>query len=149
MGWTGTESPLRPAPESSGAEQGTQEGLPAGATGGVHGGLPSPGRRPDSEGQWAPGRREQLSPAPPLPTLIKDEPAAVPTAGLEEEDRGDRHTPSQPCAQAWNRSIAELLCGLTLPLSFLVAHVAPGYRLPSPATFCDAALPLLREAVGE
>lgn len=150
-----------PGEKRGGVEEGTQKGLPAGATGDVRGGLPSPGHCPDaapsedSDGQWDPGRREQLVPAPPLPALIEGEPAAIPMA--VSEDRGDRHAPSQPRSQAWNWSIAELLCGLALPLSFLasppfrrfMAQVDPGYHLPHPAFFSDEALPLLREAMGE
>ncbi|XP_006920707.1 ZBED6 C-terminal-like protein [Pteropus alecto] len=148
-----------PGEKRGGVEEGTQKGLPAGATSCVHEGLPSPGRcayaasSEDSDGQRAPGRREQLLLAPPLPTLIKGEPAAVAVS----EDQGDGHTPSQPRSQAWNRSIAELLCSLALPLSFLasppfrrfMAQVDPGYHLPSPAFFSDEALPLLREVMGE
>lgn len=142
-------------------EEGTQRSLPTGATSYVHEGLLSPGRCPDaapsedSDGQWAPDRREQLFLAPPLPALTKDEPAALPMA--VSEDQGDGHPPSQPRSQAWNRSIAELLCSLALPLSFLasppfrrfMAQVDPGYHLPSPAFFTDEALPLLHEVMGE
>lgn len=136
-----------------------QKGLPAGAASLVHEGLPSSrpcpdgSRSEDSDRQPAPRRREQqfLAPAP-LPTPVKEEPAAPPVA--VGEDHGG---PGPSRSHAWNQSIAELLCSLALPLSFFssspfrrfMAQVDPGYHLPSPAFFSGKALPLLREAMGE
>lgn len=136
-----------------------QKGLRADATSLVREGLPSghcPDGSPseDNDGQLAPGRCEQLILAPPpLPTPIKDEPS--PVAG--GEDQGGICAPSQSRSQAWHQSIAELLCSLTLPLSFFssppfrrfMAQVDPCYHLPPPAFFSDKALPLLRESMGE
>lgn len=129
----------------AGAPSLVQEGVSS--SGHCLSGLPSEG----NDGQLAPGRCEQLLLAPPpLPTPIKDEPTASPVAV-----RGDQE--GQPRSQAWNRSIAELLCSLALPLSFLsslpfrrfMAQVDPDYYLPSPAFFSDEALPLLHEVMGE
>lgn len=148
--------------EKEGGVEGKQKGLLAGATSLVQDRLPSPICCPDAspsedtDGQPALGRRKQLFPAPPpLPTPIKAEPTATPMA--VGEGRGGRYAPNQSRAQAWNQSIAELLCGLALPLSFLssppfrkfMAQVDPCYLLPTPAFFSDKALPLLHEAMGE
>ncbi|EPY88846.1 zinc finger, BED domain containing 4-like protein [Camelus ferus] len=150
-----------PGRERGGAEK-KQKGLPAGAAGQVSEGLPSPRRCPDAsppedgEGQAAPGRPEQLvQDLPPLPTPTRDKPTAAPVAG--GEDQGGLYAPNQPRAQAWNHSIAELLCSLALPLSFVssppfrrfMAQVDPCYHLPPPAFFSGKALPLLYEAMGE
>ncbi|XP_004430845.1 PREDICTED: ZBED6 C-terminal-like protein isoform X1 [Ceratotherium simum simum] len=164
----GLERERRPAAASPGEKQAgvgeKQKGLPAGATSLACEGVPSPRCCPDaspledsdSDGQPTPGRPEQLLLDPPLlPAPTKDEPAAPPMA--IGEDRGGIYAPNQPRAQAWNHSIAELLCSLALPLSFVssppfrkfMAQVDPCYHLPSPAFFSDKALPLLHEAMGE
>lgn len=150
-----------PGTEGTGTAE-KQKVLPTGVASLFHEGLPSSGRCPDgsssedSDRQLAPGRGEQLLLAPPpLPTPIKDEPAASPVA--IGEDPGGRNVPNQSHSQAWNQSIAELLCGLALPLSFLssppfrrfMAQVDPCYHLPSPAFFSSKALPLLHQAMGE
>ncbi|XP_040327567.1 zinc finger BED domain-containing protein 6 [Herpailurus yagouaroundi] len=163
----GLERDRRPAAASpgekkGGAEERKHKGLPASPAGLAPEGLPSPGRCTDASPlvdggrQLAAGRPEQLSLAPPLlPPSCRDDPAASPPAvGV---GRGGTHAPGQPRAQAWTRSIAELLCSLALPLSFVsslpfrrfMAQVDPCYHVPPPAFFCGRALPLLREAVEE
>uniref|UniRef100_A0A8C3X4V5 HAT C-terminal dimerisation domain-containing protein n=1 Tax=Catagonus wagneri TaxID=51154 RepID=A0A8C3X4V5_9CETA len=151
-----------PGEERGGMPTTKRKGLPVGAAGRAPERLPSPQCHPDAspledgDGWVAPGGREQLLRTwPPLPTPTGGNPAAPPTAG--GEDGGGVYAPNQPRAQAWNHSIAELLCSLALPLSFVssppfqrfMARVDPCYRLPSPAFFSDKALPLLHEAVGE
>ncbi|XP_037747353.1 ZBED6 C-terminal-like protein [Chelonia mydas] len=79
-------------------------------------------------------------------------------AGLAErcEDVPGKYTSNHPQAQAWNRSIAELLCGMALPCSFVsakpfhqfMAQADPRYHVPSPAFFSRKAVPQLRQAVG-
>ncbi|XP_044942344.1 leucine-rich repeat-containing protein 61 isoform X1 [Mustela putorius furo] len=162
VGKHGLERARRPAAASPGEKgEGTEEkkrkGLPASAKG-----LPSAGHGPgastsgDSGQQLAPGRPEPLFLAPPLlPASTKDEPAALPLAVVEGQ--GGPCTPSLPRAQAWNLGIAELLCSLALPLSFVsappfrrfMAQADPCYHVPPPAFFSDTALPLLHAAVGE
>lgn len=153
----GLERKRRPTSASPG-----EKGLLAGATSPDHEGLPSPICCPDTspsedrDGQPALGRRKQLLLAPPpLPTPIKDEPASTPMA--VGEGQGDKYAPNQSRSQAWNQSIAELLCSLALPLSFFssppfrrfLAQVDPCYPLPTPAFFSEKALPLLHEAMAE
>lgn len=85
-----------------------------------------------------------LSPLPASPLAVENGP-------------GGTDAPEQAPSQAWTRSIAELLCSLALPFSFLsskpfkrfMAQVDPRYHLPAPAFFRNRALPLLHEAVGE
>nr|XP_035978529.1 ZBED6 C-terminal-like protein [Halichoerus grypus]XP_035978530.1 ZBED6 C-terminal-like protein [Halichoerus grypus]XP_035978531.1 ZBED6 C-terminal-like protein [Halichoerus grypus] len=150
----GLERERRPTAASPGEKRGgtgdkKHKGLPASAASLAPEGLPSPGRCPDAS-------PKQLFPAPPLlPASTKDEPAALPLAVMEGQ--GGAAAPCPPRAQAWNHGIAELLCGLALPLSFVsslpfrrfMAQADPCYRVPPPAFFSDKALPLLREAVGE
>ncbi|XP_013007579.1 zinc finger BED domain-containing protein 6 [Cavia porcellus] len=102
----------------------------------------------DSNRELALDRREQLLPALlPLPA----------SPGSVKDSLSDTHDPTWPQAQAWNHRIAELLCGLALPLSFVsslpfrrfMAQVDPCYHLPSPAFFSDKALPSLHEAMGD
>ncbi|XP_054420051.1 zinc finger BED domain-containing protein 6-like [Pteronotus mesoamericanus] len=150
-----------PGREGAGAVE-KQKGLPAGASSLVQEGISSSGHCPggspskDNDRQLSTGRHEQLLLAPPpLPAPIKDEPVASPVAVAGDQE--GPCAPSQSSSQAWNRSIAELLCSLALPLSFLssqpfrrfMAQVDPGYRLPSPAFFSDEALPLLHAVMGE
>lgn len=162
VGKHGLERARRPAAASPGEKgAGTKEkkhkGLPVSAKG-----LPSAGHGPgastsgDSGQQLALGRPEPLFLASALsPASTKDEPAAFP---LEvTEGQGGPCTPSPPRAQAWNHSIAELLCSLALPLSFVssvpfrrfMAQADPCYRVPPPAFFSSTALPLLHAAVDE
>ncbi|XP_047416854.1 leucine-rich repeat-containing protein 61 isoform X1 [Sciurus carolinensis] len=129
-----------------GMEQAQLKALPTGAASfASRGQLVSLGgsdREPD------PGRPDQpLLASPPLPAS----PAAV------SDSLGGTDAPEQRRTQAWNHSIAELLCSLALPFSFVssqpfkrfMAQVDPQYHLPPPAFFSDKALPLLHEAVGE
>lgn len=159
----GLERDRRPTSASPGQSAGRgEEGLFAGATSFAHEGLRSPACCPVatpsevSDGQLGPGRREPLFLAPtPLPVPIKDEPAATPVAA--GEGQGGKYAPNQSRSQAWNQSIAELLCSLALPLSFLssapfrrfMAQVDPCYPVPTPAFFSGKALPLLHEAMAE
>ncbi|VCX31236.1 unnamed protein product, partial [Gulo gulo] len=158
----GLEKSRRPAAASPGEKGGGTEekkhkGLPASAEG-----LPSAGHGPgastsgDSGQQLAPGRTEPQFLAPPLlPASTKDEPAALPLAVMEGQ--GGPCAPSPPRAQAWNHSIAELLCSLALPLSFVssppfrrfMAQADPCYHVPPPAFFSNTALPLLHAAMDE
>ncbi|XP_030398485.1 zinc finger BED domain-containing protein 6-like isoform X1 [Gopherus evgoodei] len=99
------------------------------------------------------GKVEKALPAP--ATLL---PPSKNQAGLAEQD-GDvpgKYTPNHPQAQAWNRSIAELLCSMALPCSFVsakpfhrfMAQADPRYHVPSPAFFSRKAVPQLCQAVG-
>nr|XP_020029014.1 ZBED6 C-terminal-like protein [Castor canadensis] len=128
-------------------EQAQQKALPTGAATLASGELPDTAPLGSSSNrELALGGPEQLLPVPP-PLAIS--PVADKQSGA--------YAPSQPCTQAWNHSIAELLCSLTLPLSFVssqpfrrfMAQVDPCYHLPSPGFFSDKALPLLHEAMGE
>ncbi|KAG3277249.1 ZBED6 C-terminal like [Ictidomys tridecemlineatus] len=100
------------------------------------------GREPDLDGPDQP--LLSSSPLPAFPVAVKDRP-------------NDTNAPEQPHTETWNHSITELLCSLALPFSFVsskpfkrfMTQVDPRYHLPSPAFFCDKALPLLHEAVGE
>lgn len=163
----GLEREGRPAAASPGEKRGGTEekkhkGLPASAASLAPAGLPSPGRGPDaspsgdSGPQPAAGRPEPPFLAPPLlPASTKEEPAAL--APAVTEGQGGPRAPGPPRARAWNRSIAELLCSLALPLPFVLsppfrrfmAQAEPGYHVPSPAAFSGTALPLLRAAVDE
>ncbi|XP_029443924.1 zinc finger BED domain-containing protein 6-like [Rhinatrema bivittatum] len=75
----------------------------------------------------------------------------------ERVDFNGKYTPNHPRAQSWNRSIAELLCGMALPYSFIsskpfhkfMARADPRYRVPSRAFFSRKAIPQLHEAVCE
>ncbi|XP_030051727.1 zinc finger BED domain-containing protein 6 isoform X1 [Microcaecilia unicolor] len=75
----------------------------------------------------------------------------------ERVDFNGKYTPNHPRAQSWNRSIAELLCGMALPYSFVsskpfhkfMARADPRYRVPSRAFFSRKAIPQLHEAVCE
>uniref|UniRef100_A0A8D1NEQ3 Leucine rich repeat containing 61 n=1 Tax=Sus scrofa TaxID=9823 RepID=A0A8D1NEQ3_PIG len=151
-----------PGEEQGGLPTKKLKGLPAGAASLAPRGLLSPQCHPNASpledgDRWvALGGPEPLVQAwPPLPAPTRGNPVSPPTAG--GEDRDGIYAPNQPRAQAWNRSIAELLCSLALPLSFVssppfrrfVARMDPCYRLPSPAFFSDEALPLLHEAMGE
>nr|XP_032658919.1 zinc finger BED domain-containing protein 6-like isoform X2 [Chelonoidis abingdonii] len=119
----------------------------------------SPGGAPapvcDSWQSEAPpeGKVEKALPAPAAPLFPSKN-----QAGLAERD-GDvpgKYTPNHPQAQAWNRSIAELLCGMALPCSFVsgkpfhqfMAQADPRYHVPSPAFFSRKAVPQLCQAVG-
>ncbi|XP_028933403.1 ZBED6 C-terminal-like protein [Ornithorhynchus anatinus] len=70
-------------------------------------------------------------------------------------DVGGRYAPDHPRARAWNHSIAELLCGTTLPDSFVasrpfrrfMARADPCYLVPSPDFFSHEARPRLHGAV--
>ncbi|XP_071071436.1 leucine-rich repeat-containing protein 61 isoform X1 [Dasypus novemcinctus] len=143
------------------AEEKKQKGSPTDTSRVGSGELPSPGCCPDallfegSNGELALGRHEQLFLLPPsLPTATKDRSAPCREV---REDSGDIYASNQPRAQTWNHSIAELLCSMALPLSFVssqpfrrfMAQVDPCYHLPSPAFFSDKALPLLHEAMNE
>ncbi|KAM5205649.1 leucine-rich repeat-containing protein 61 isoform 1-T3 [Hipposideros larvatus] len=163
----GLERERRPTSASlggkgGGGEEEKHKRLLAGATSLVHEQLLAPICCPeaspseDSDGRPAPGRRKQLLLAPPpLPTPIKDEPAATPMA--VGESQSGKYAPNQSRSQAWNQSVVELFCSLTLPLSFLssppfrrfMAQLDPCYPLPTPAFFSEKALPLLHEAMGE
>lgn len=153
----------RPGEKGAGAEK-KKTSLSLGSSGLAPEESPSPSRGSDDSplgdggGQPGPGGPRQLSLAPPPlppPTPTKDEPTAPPVAVREEQD--GTYAPNQPRAQAWNQSIAELLCSLALPLSFVssppfrrfMAQVDPCYHLPSLAFFADKALPLLHEAMDE
>lgn len=154
----------RPVTASSGRARavGTRKRLPLGAPSLVQEGVLSSGHCPsdspseDDDRQLAPGRGGQLFLAPPpLPAPIRYGPTAPPVAVMWGQE--GPYAPSRPRSQAWNQSIAELLCSLTLPLSFLsslpfrrfMAQVDPDYRLPPPASFSDETLPLLHEVIGE
>ncbi|XP_019659928.1 ZBED6 C-terminal-like protein [Ailuropoda melanoleuca] len=163
----GLERERRPTVASPGEKRGgtkekKHQGPPASAATLGPEGLPSSGHCPDASAledsgwQLVPGRPEQLFLAPALlPASTKDEHAALPLA-VTEGQRGT-YAPSPPQAQAWNHSIAELLCSLALPLSFVssppfrrfMAQVDPSYHVPPLAFFSDKALPLLHEAVDE
>ncbi|XP_024061890.1 zinc finger BED domain-containing protein 6-like [Terrapene carolina triunguis] len=119
----------------------------------------SPGGAPapvcDSWQSEAPpeGKAEKALPAPAAPL-----PPSKNQAGLAERggDVPGKYTPNHPQAQAWNRSIAELLCGMALPCSFVsakpfhrfMAQADPRYHIPSPAFFSRKAVPQLCQAVG-
>lgn len=144
----------RPAPGTPGGELGWAEqaqqpnALPVGAAGPASGVCSTPTCLPGTvtsggrDRELALSRPEQLLLAPP-PTV--------------RESQDGAHVPSQPRAQVWNRSIAELLCSLALPLSFVssqpfkrfMAQVDPCYHLPTPGFFSERALPLLHEALSE
>ncbi|XP_040858218.1 ZBED6 C-terminal-like protein [Ochotona curzoniae] len=142
---------LRWERRSSASSQGN---VPADAASPVSEGHPVPRCHPPTA-SWGGSSREpaldsagqpfQAPPASPVP------PVAV------RDGQSGTYAPNQPRAQAWNHSVAELLCGLALPLSFVsskpfrkfMAQVDPCYHLPSPAFFSNKALPLLHEAVGE
>lgn len=146
--WERRPTPGSPGQQLEGAEQAQEKALPTGALSlEVPTDPPDTMSSEDSNKKPTLGRPEQLVPAlPPLPASgeVKDTPS-------------DTHEPGWPQAQAWNHRIAELLCGLALPLSFVsslpfrrfMAQVDPCYRLPSPAFFSDKALPLLHEAMGD
>ncbi|XP_074841404.1 leucine-rich repeat-containing protein 61 isoform X1 [Carettochelys insculpta] len=80
-------------------------------------------------------------------------------AGLAEQggDAAGKYAPNHPRAQAWNRSIAELLCGMALPCSFVsakpfqrfLAQADPRYHVPSPAFFSRKAVPQLCQALSQ
>ncbi|XP_053527826.1 leucine-rich repeat-containing protein 61 isoform X1 [Artibeus jamaicensis] len=154
----------RPVTASSGraGAVGTHKRMPTGAPSLVQEGVSSSGHCPsgspseDNDRHLALGRAEQLLLAPPPPPApIKEEPTAPPAAVTRDQE--GPCAPSQHRSQAWNRSIAELLCSLALPLSFLssppfrrfMAQADPDYCLPSPAAFSDEAVPLLHEVMGE
>uniref|UniRef100_A0A8P0STY7 Zinc finger BED-type containing 10, pseudo n=2 Tax=Canis lupus familiaris TaxID=9615 RepID=A0A8P0STY7_CANLF len=162
----GLERERRPAVASPGEkgelEERKHKGLPTSPASLAPEGLPSPrhcldtSASEDSGRVPGPGRPEQLFLAlPPLPPSINDEPVVVPLA--VGEGRGGTDITGQPQAQAWNHSIAQLLCSLTLPFSFtsslpfrrFMAQVDPCYQVPPPAFFFEKALPLLHEAVSE
>ncbi|XP_028381528.1 ZBED6 C-terminal-like protein [Phyllostomus discolor] len=159
----GREGPVTAGSGREGAGAvGTHRRLSAGAPSLVQEGISPSGHCPsdslseDNDRQLAPARVEWLFLAPPpLPTPIRYRPTAPPVAVVGDQE--GPCAPSQPRSQAWNRSIAELLCSLALPLSFLssppfrrfMAQVDPDYCLPPPAAFSDEALPLLHEVVGE
>lgn len=149
-----------PRETRGGAPEKKHRGPPSQTTGLAPWGLQSPGHHAeasslvDGDRQLASVGPEQLSPAPPLlPPSHQDEPASCPLA--VGEGRGGSSALRQPRAQAWTQSIAELLCSLALPLSFVssppfrrfMAQVDPCYHVPPPAFFSGRALPLLREAV--
>ncbi|XP_037691783.1 ZBED6 C-terminal-like protein [Choloepus didactylus] len=144
-----------------GAEEKKQKGLPKEISSVAPAGLPSPRCDSDpflfedSDGEQTLGRREQLFLVPAsLPTATKDKPAPCKEV---RKDSGSSYASKQPRAQTWNHSIAELLCSMALPFSFVssqpfrrfMAQVDPCYHLPLPVFFSDKALPLLHEAVGE
>ncbi|XP_077005463.1 leucine-rich repeat-containing protein 61 isoform X1 [Tamandua tetradactyla] len=144
-----------------GAEEKKQKGLPTDTFSVASGGLPLPRYGSDAflfedcEGELALGRQKLLFMVPSsLTTAARDKP--VPYVEVRE-DLGGIYASNQPRAQTWNHSIAELLCSMALPLSFVssqpfrrfMAQVDPCYHLPSPAFFSDKALPLLHEAMGE
>ncbi|KAM8967209.1 zinc finger BED domain-containing protein 6-like [Pelodytes ibericus] len=68
-----------------------------------------------------------------------------------------KYSPNHPKAQAWNRNIAELMCGLVLPFSVInskafqtfMERADPMYSLPSRSFFSGKAVPRLYEAVCE
>ncbi|XP_029777522.1 ZBED6 C-terminal-like protein isoform X2 [Suricata suricatta] len=163
----GLEGERRPTAASPGEKEGgargkKHKGPPARIAGLAPGGPLSPRHRAEASSpvdggrQLAAGGPEQWSPAPPLsPPSCQDEPATCPL--VVREGQGGVSAPSQPRTQAWTRSIAELLCSLALPLSFIssppfkrfMAQVDPCYHVPPPAFFSGRALPLLREAIDE
>ncbi|XP_010617473.1 ZBED6 C-terminal-like protein [Fukomys damarensis] len=148
MEWERRPGPSSPGQRPAGAEQAQDKALPPGTLS-----LGEP-RDPldavpleNSSKEPTLDRPEQLLLAlPPLPN-----------SGAVKDSPSDTHDPSWPQGQAWNHRIAELLCGLVLPLSFVssppfrrfMAQVDPCYCLPSPAFFSDKALPLLHEAMGD
>lgn len=75
----------------------------------------------------------------------------------EKADVNGKYTPNHPRAQSWNRSIAELMCGMALPYSFIssrpfhkfMSRADPRYRMPSTTFFSKKAVPQLYEAVCE
>ncbi|MEE6508850.1 hypothetical protein FKM82_023263, partial [Ascaphus truei] len=68
-----------------------------------------------------------------------------------------KYAPNHPKAQSWNRNIAELMCGMALPYSFInskvfqkfMARADPQYYVPSRSFFSGKAVPQLYEAVCE
>ncbi|XP_023568559.1 ZBED6 C-terminal-like protein [Octodon degus] len=146
MEWEGKLAPGSAGQQPAGREQAQRK------AGALNPGAP---RDPPATVPWEDGGKEltlgrpeqlllALPPLPASPGSVKDSP-------------GDTYDPTWPQAEAWNHRITELLCGLTLPLSFVsslpfrrfMAQVDPCYRLPSPAFFSDKALPLLHEAMGD
>ncbi|XP_013360047.1 PREDICTED: ZBED6 C-terminal-like protein [Chinchilla lanigera] len=147
MEWERRPAPGSPGQWPAGAEQVQKK---PGALGlGVPRDPPDTAPLEDSSKELALGRPEQLLLA--LPPLLAS------PGSVKDDSLSDTNDPTWPQAQAWNHRIAELLCGLALPLSFVsslpfrrfMAQVDPCYHLPSPAFFSDKALPLLHEAMGE
>uniref|UniRef100_A0A8C5WL28 BED-type domain-containing protein n=1 Tax=Leptobrachium leishanense TaxID=445787 RepID=A0A8C5WL28_9ANUR len=69
--------------------------------------------------------------------------------------RNGKYTPSHQKAQAWNQNIAELVCGLALPYSFInsrafqmfMQRADPLYSLPPKSFFSGKAIPQMFDAV--
>lgn len=144
MEWEGKPAPGSAGQQPAGPEQAQRR------AGTLHLGVPrdTPAAVPweDCGKELTLGRPEQL-----LLAL-----SSLPASGSVKDSPGDTYDPTGPQAEAWNHRIAELLCGLALPLSFVsslpfrrfMAQVDPCYCLPSPAFFSDKAWPLLHEAMG-
>ncbi|KAE8595288.1 hypothetical protein XENTR_v10015679 [Xenopus tropicalis] len=88
-------------------------------------------------------------------SVTTEEKPALPLS--EDLNIKGKYAPNHPKAQSWNRNIAELVCGMALPYSFItskafkkfMARADPKYCVPSKSFFSAKAVPQLYEAVCE